>query len=111
MAMYILSIFSVPKSMASLKELNTWILKFCWKKFLEEPVESWGGLSGFELAAGFSYIDIDNNDLNQRNAYRFGPAVYFSKKSRLQVNAEIVEPAEKGEDVFWRIRSQFTVNF
>ena len=66
-----------------------------WKKFLEEPIENWGGLSGFELAAGFSYIDIDNNDLNQRNAYRLGPAVYFGKKSRLQVNAEIVEPAEK----------------
>jgi hypothetical protein len=82
-----------------------------WKKILGEPLENWGGLSSFELAAGLSYIDIDSNDLNQRNSYRFGPAVYFGKKSRLQVNAEIVDPAEKNEDLFWRIRSQFTINF
>ena len=82
-----------------------------WTKTFEEELEYWGGLSGFEIAAGISYIEIDDNELNQRNAYRLGPAVYFGKKSRLQVNAEIVEPAVKNEDVFWRIRSQFTVNF
>jgi len=82
-----------------------------WKKMFEKELELWGGLSGFEIAAGISYIDVDTNELNQRNAYRFGPAVYFGKKSRLQVNAEIVDPADKEQDIFWRIRSQFTVNF
>ena len=82
-----------------------------WKKMFEKELEFWGGLSGFEIAAGISYIDVDTNELNQRNAYRFGPAVYFGKKSRLQVNAEIVDPADKEQDIFWRIRSQFTVNF
>jgi hypothetical protein len=82
-----------------------------WKKMFKSTLDNWGGLSGFEMAAGISYIDIESNELNQRNSYRFGPAAYFGKKTRLQVNAEIVEPAEKNEDVFWRIRSQFTVNF
>ena len=105
---------SISKSYIEVAENQNYImgdLTGRWKKLLEEPLENWGGLSGFELAAGVSYIDIDSNELNQRNSYRFGPAVYFGKKSRLQVNAEVVEPAEKNEDPFWRIRSQFTVNF
>jgi hypothetical protein len=81
-----------------------------WKKMLKKSNENIGGLSGFEIAAGFSYIDTESNELNARNAYRLGPALYFGKKSRLQVNAEIVDPAEKREDIFWRIRSQVTVN-
>ena len=81
-----------------------------WTKMLPKPNESLGGLSGYEIAAGFSYIDIKSNELNERNAYRFGPSLYFGKKSRLQVNMEIVSPAIKRDDTFWRIRSQFTVN-
>jgi hypothetical protein len=81
-----------------------------WKKMLKKSNDNFGGLSGFEIAAGFSYIETDSNELNQRNAYRLGPALYFGKKSRLQVNAEIVDPAVKGKDIFWRIRSQLTVN-
>ena len=81
-----------------------------WTRMLPKPNESLGGLSGYEIAAGFSYIDIESNELNERNAYRFGPAIYFGKKSRLQVNAEIVSPAIRDDDTFWRIRSQFTIN-
>ena len=77
---------------------------------LINPARQWGGLSGFEIAAGVSYINTDSNELGERNSYRFGPAVYFSKKTRLQINLEIVDPAVKEEDMFWRIRSQFTVN-
>ena len=82
-----------------------------WKRLFKKSLDNWAGLSGYEIAAGYSYLEIDSEEFNQRNAYRFGPAIYFAKKTRFQVNAEIVEPAEKGEDVFWRIRSQFTVNF
>lgn len=82
-----------------------------WKKMLGEPLNQWGGLMGFELAAGVSYIDTEANALGEKNSYRFGPALYFAKKTRLQTNLEIVEPAVENEDMFWRVRSQFTVNF
>ncbi len=105
---------SISKSYIEAAENKNYIaadLTGRWKKMFEKELESWGGMSGFEIAAGISYIDVDTNELNQRNAYRFGPAVYFGKNSRLQINTEIVDPAAKQQDVFWRIRSQFTVNF
>lgn len=105
---------SISKSFIQEAENNSYVivdLTGRWKKMFEKTLDNWGGLSGFEIAAGYSYIDIETNSLNQRNSYRFGPAIYFGKKARLQSNVEIVEPAEKNEDIFWRIRSQFTVNF
>jgi hypothetical protein len=105
---------SISKSFIEAAENKNYVvfdLTGRWKKMFKNTLEMWGGLSGFEIAAGYSFIDIDTNELNQRNSYRFGPAVYFGKKTRLQTNAEIVEPAEQNENVFWRIRSQFTVNF
>ena len=105
---------SISKSFIEQAENKSYVaadLTGRWTKTFKKELEYWGGLSGFEMAAGFSYIEIDDNELNQRNAYRIGPAIYFGKKSRLQVNAEIVDPAATNEDVFWRIRSQFTVNF
>jgi hypothetical protein len=82
-----------------------------WKKMFTSPLNQWGGMSGFEIAAGVFYINIDSNELGERNSYRFGPALYFAKKTRLQTNLEIVDPVVKEEDMFWRIRSQFTLNF
>ena len=81
-----------------------------WKKMLKESNKNLGGFSGYEIAAGISYIEIDSDEYNVRTSYKFGPALYFAKKTRLQVNAEIVDPSTKNEDIFWRIRSQFTVN-
>jgi hypothetical protein len=81
-----------------------------WKKMFDRQYHQWAGLQGIEMALGFSYIDCDANAMGERNSYRFGPALYFSKKTRLQANLEIIEPAMEEEKVFWRIRSQFTVN-
>jgi hypothetical protein len=81
-----------------------------WKKIFDRPYNQWGGLLGFELALGFSYIDCEVNGLEERNSFRFGPALYFSKKTRLQSNFELVNPPVEQQALFWRIRSQFTVN-
>ncbi len=82
-----------------------------WKKFFAESDGNLGGLSGFEMAAGISYIDTGDSDLDKMYSYRVGPALYFGKKTRLQTNAEIIDSPMENEEVFWRIRSQFTVNF
>jgi len=86
-----------------------------WKKFYKKENAKWGGLNGFELAAGVSHINTqlktDNEELNERTTVRFGPGVYFGKKTRLQVNGEFVDSKSNGKNNFWRIRSQFTVNF
>ncbi len=81
-----------------------------WRKMLKSESANWGGLSGYEIEAGYSFIDLKNAEFEVRNSFAFGPAAYFGKKSRLQVNLEIVNPAIKNEANFWRIRSQFTVN-
>lgn len=81
-----------------------------WRKILKTESADWGGLSGYEIEAGYSFIKLKNAEFEVRNSFAFGPAAYFGKKSRLQVNLEIVNPAIKNETNFWRIRSQFTVN-
>lgn len=78
---------------------------------LNEPIKQLGGLCGIELAAGLSSIDCDVNILGEKLSYRFGPAVYFSKRTRCQTNLEVVDPINQDEEIFWRMRTQFTVNF
>ncbi|MBN2365014.1 MAG: hypothetical protein EH225_02700 [Calditrichaeota bacterium] len=80
-----------------------------WKQMNEKPCDELGGLSGYEFAAGFSMIDLDD-DFGSEISLRFGPALYFGKQSRLQTNLELVDPARESEDSYWKIRSQFTVN-
>lgn len=80
-----------------------------WKTKIKSPVESLGGIDAFEIAAGASYIDTKETVSNERWSYRFGPAVYFGSKTRLQVNAEFVD-SSGGEKSVTRIRSQFTLN-
>lgn len=86
-----------------------------WKKFYKKENAKWGGLNGFELAAGVSHINTqlktENEELNERTTVRFGPGLYFAKKTRLQINGEFVDSKSDGQNNFWRIRSQFTVNF
>jgi hypothetical protein len=86
-----------------------------WKKFYKKENAKWGGLSGFELTAGVSHINTqlktENEELSERTSVRFGPGVYFGKKSRLQINGEFTDTKGNGKNNFWRIRSQFTVNF
>lgn len=79
-----------------------------WKAKIKSPVEALGGLDAFEIAAGVSYIDTKETVSDERLSYRFGPAVSFGSKTRLQVNAEFVDFSEA--ESITRIRSQFTLN-
>jgi hypothetical protein len=72
----------------------------------EKVAEDYAGMDTIEFAAGFSRLDVNEDVLN---VFRFGPAFYFGKQTRLQVNGEIESPDE-GDSIF-RIRSQITFNF
>ncbi len=74
-----------------------------WYKKLASPREDLAGLDAIEFAVGYSLVD----EATSVTAFRFGPAAYFGKHARLQINAEI----EDGDSSQFRIRSQFTVNF
>lgn len=74
-----------------------------WHKKLTSPRDDLAGLDAIEFAAGYSLVD----EATSVSAFRFGPAAYFGKHARLQINAEI----EDGDSSQFRIRSQFTVNF
>lgn len=83
-----------------------------WTKKLAEANANLGGLDAVELAAGFSYVEpSDNVDNNELTTFRFGPAVYFGKHARLQVNGEIEDSAAPGDDTVFKIRAQSTFNF
>jgi hypothetical protein len=79
-----------------------------WKTKITNSAEALGGIDAFELAAGVSSINTKEEVENARLTYRFGPAVYFGSKTRLQVNVEYIE--RENEDNIFRIRSQFTLN-
>ncbi|MFZ0389599.1 MAG: porin [Calditrichia bacterium] len=80
------------------------------RQFAEEMVQL-AGMSAFELAAGFSRIDGNTDvDNNEYSVVRFGPALYFGKHARLQVNGEIEMPAAENTDNVFLVRSQFTLN-
>lgn len=83
-----------------------------WKTSLTQPIEQLAGLDQVELAFGISYIepDSDKND-DELVVFRFGPTVYFGKKSRLQLNGEIEDFAAAGTDTVFKIRTQLTINF
>ncbi len=68
---------------------------------------NWGGLEGWELAGGFSWVD-DNRDLseNETSYVRFGPALLFGKTVRLQFNGELVMPNAPGAENTFIVRSQ-----
>ncbi len=81
-----------------------------WKTKLQNASASLGGLDGFEFAAGVSYLDTDFEIFADRLTVRLGPAFYFGKKTRLQINGEYVEPSNENTDNILRLRSQITVN-
>ena len=83
-----------------------------WTKKFAEPNPSLGGLDAVEFAVGISYVEPnDDVDDNETTTFRFGPAVYFGKNARLQVNGEIVDSSIPTEDTVFRIRAQTTFNF
>ncbi|NIR47385.1 hypothetical protein GWO43_02780 [candidate division KSB1 bacterium] len=83
-----------------------------WMTKLTEVKQNLGGLDAFELAAGISFIE-PNTDFDDDEAlfFRFGPAVYFGKQTRLQVNAELEQPTAEGADTVLQFRAQTTFNF
>ena len=84
---------------------------------LAKVSEGLAGMDAFELAAGFSRTDVD---ATVTNVFRFGPAFYFGKQTRLQINGEI-EKTKRSDSVFpdlpdlgdsvFQVRSQITFNF
>ena len=74
--------------------------------------ESFAGFDMWELAAGFSYIE-PNSDVTDDESFvvRFGPALYFGKQTRIQINGEIESFSDSATDSQFRIRSQATFNF
>lgn len=81
-----------------------------WKTKLSHASQGLGGMDALEIAAGVSYLDTDFDYFPEKMNLRFGPAVYFGSKTRLQVNGEYVEPSNKNADAIFRVRSQVTVN-
>ncbi len=79
-----------------------------WGTKLNEPVTGFGGMDGFELAAGYSIVDLDFG--GKVSTLRFGPAFGFGKQTRLQINAEIENEDGVDESEF-KLRSQITFNF
>ncbi len=83
-----------------------------WTRKLAGKNESLGGLDAVEFAAGISYQDPDSDvDKNEAIVLRGGPAVYFGKTSRLQINAELEMPTADGANSVFKIRAQTTFNF
>lgn len=71
-----------------------------------------GGLDAFELAAGFTLLDPNSNLTDAQTKYfRFGPAFYFGKQTRLQFNAEMEMPDAEGAESVFQIRSQANFAF
>lgn len=83
-----------------------------WKTKPDKANENLGGLDAVEFAAGISFIEPDTDlDDDEILFFRFGPAVYFGKQTRTQVNAEIESPAIAGVDTIFKLRTQATFNF
>lgn len=77
-----------------------------------DKMENFGGLDGFEFAAGFSSVEPNSEiDDDEELTIRFGPALNFGKKVRFQLNGEMTKPAADTADDTFAIRSQFTINF
>ncbi len=78
-----------------------------WLTQMSAAKASLGGLDAFELAAGFTLVDPNSDLTNSETKYfRFGPAFYFGKQTRLQFNAEFEMPGGEGTQDVFQIRSQ-----
>ncbi len=83
-----------------------------WKTKLSKPNVQLAGLDAWEIAAGISFIEPNDQIEDDETLFiRFGPAVYFGKNTRLQINGEIESPQVNDADSIFKIRTQITVNF
>lgn len=81
-----------------------------FKQALSQPVANLAGLDAWEAAAGISYIEPNSNaDDDEFLVLRFGPAFYFGKNVRMQMNAEIEKPLRETADTIVQLRSQLNV--
>ncbi len=73
--------------------------------------ENTGLVDALELAAGVSYVEPNADLADDESIHlRFGPAVYFGKHARFQVNGELAMPTAAGASSTFLVRSQFTLN-
>jgi hypothetical protein len=83
-----------------------------WKKKLAKVIEKFGDIDGVEFAASLSFIEPDLKlKENETLIVRFGPAVYFGPRARLQLNGELEHSSANNSKTIFKIRSQFTLNF
>ncbi len=83
-----------------------------WKSKLAKPRANLAGADAWEIAAGVTYIEPDQNRSKDETMYfRFGPALYFGSQTRLQVNGEIEKPFAEGADTIFALRSQLSIIF
>jgi hypothetical protein len=83
-----------------------------WSSKLSQRNQKLGGLDAVEFAAGLTYVEPNTDSSDDETLFfRFGPAVYFGKQTRVQVNGEIESPAAPGADTIFKLRTQATFNF
>ncbi len=79
---------------------------------LAAPVPALAGLQVMEIAGGVTlFTPNPSSGYEKALIIRGGPAVYFGKHTRFQMNVEYEKPDDANQDATIRIRSQFTVNF
>ncbi len=83
-----------------------------WLKQLAQANANLGGLDAVQLGAGLAYVE-PNSEVSDDEflVFRFGPAVYFGKKARLQVNGEVLNFAADAIDTEILLRAQTTFVF
>ena len=79
---------------------------------MNAPIEALAGMDAYEFAGGITYINPnEGSGYYETTVFRFGPAVYFGKHARLQLNAEYDQPADNTLDSTFLVRTQATFNF
>ncbi len=106
---------SVSKEFAGTPEDETFFLADVsgkWTKKLAEPVSALAGMSAVEVAAGVTYLDPNATSGYQKMmVFRGGPAAYFGKHARVQLNVEYEDPDDPNLDPTVLVRTRVTFNF
>lgn len=83
-----------------------------WRDKFSGPKSGLVGADGYELAAGVSYLEPNSLvDEDEEWNFRFGPAILFGPKMRLQLNGEWTVSTASGSKTEFGLRTQWTVNF
>lgn len=83
-----------------------------WRNSLTRPVQHLAGADGYEFAVGISYLEPNSLlDEDEEWNFRWGPAILFGPKMRLQVNGEWTKSTASGSKSEFGLRTQLTVKF